>query len=144
MKLISVLLLLVIICACESNSTEEERDKLHREVMAVHDEVMPEMSTIFRQIRGIDSLLSGPDSVAHVDKRERLYELRIDLERAEEAMMSWMAEFQQTDKMAPEEAVIYLKNEMEKVTDVKRMMLSAISEAENYRKTLTESRDATN
>ena len=94
--------------------------------MYVHDEVMPETSTIHKlrkELKKIDE----PDSLS--------YALILELEQADEAMMQWMADFgtfRQMDKEKDEVKIQYLINEKEKIQTVSDDMMSAIAKAQEY------------
>ena len=82
--------------------------------------------------------MSGADSVVDVSQRQNIYDLIVSLERAEENMMDWMAEFEYVEDMDPLEAIPYLKDEREKVNVVKENILSSIDNAETFLKNRTE------
>ena len=105
--------------------------------MDIHDNVMPEMSTIHRlrkQLKAIDTSLvktpSYPNILTYLN----------DLEKADEGMMSWMAEFSNpiadTDEVT---ALNYLKNEKDRITKVRDQMLESIAAA---KKALKEAENA--
>ena len=109
--------------SCQSKKTA--REKLYIEVMEIHDEVMPEMSTIHRlkkQLKAIDTTI-----VKSPDYPTILTHLNL-LEKADDGMMGWMAEF---DNPAPdaEEAVAlkYLEKEKTKISEVRELMLESIN-----------------
>jgi hypothetical protein len=121
-----------IMTSCNNQDLEKQVEVLEDEVIGIHDEVMPEMSTIAELQRQIEDLLTGADSIADATVRERLYSLRVDLERADEGMMDWMAEYQLVDDMQPDSALQYLEKELEKVNKVKDDMISSIKNARDY------------
>ena len=131
MRLFSTLLIsffclaIFLSTACERQKSEQE--KMYTIVMDIHDNVMPEMSTIHRlrkQLKGIDTSLvktpSYPTILTHLNA----------LEKADEGMMSWMAEFSNpttdTDEVT---ALAYLKNEKERIIKVRDQMLESIASA---------------
>jgi len=119
--------------APENLSTEEiQRDSLYDAMMAVHDDVMPEMDRMYRLRRRAtaiaDSLQNEPDIPIPADMLQAIAQ---QVELAEEAMMNWMRsnDFQFGD-MSHEEIMQKLEEEKEKITFVRKQMLSSIQEAE--------------
>jgi hypothetical protein len=119
--------------APENLSTEEiQRDSLYDAMMAVHDDVMPEMDRMYwlrRRATAIaDSLQNEPDIPIPADTLQAIAQ---QVELAEEAMMNWMRsnDFQFGD-MSHEEIMQKLEEEKEKITFVRKQMLSSIQEAE--------------
>lgn len=116
-------LIIFSIVACQSEKSE--REKMYTEVMEIHDRVMPEMGTIHRlkkQLKAIDTTGVGASTYPAI-----LTHLGI-LENADEAMMSWMAEFSNPTTDTKEAiALEYLKNEREKISAVRDQMLNSIN-----------------
>jgi hypothetical protein len=121
-----VLLITIFTCACKPDLSNPKIEEIYKEVMVIHDEVMPEISTIHKlkkKIRKID------------DKSSVSLELIKKLDDADESMMSWMAEFgkfRSMNKAKDEEKITYLKNEKEKINEISKMMKQAISEGMTY------------
>jgi hypothetical protein len=123
MKYICLSFTTLFFIACSYKSDNPEIQSLYEEVMLVHDEVMPEMSTIYRlkkQIKKQDSI----DSLGMA--------LLTELESADEAMMAWMAAFKPDKNASIETQQAYLKTEKEKISKVSRTMKSSILKAQNY------------
>ncbi len=109
-------------------------DSLYRQVMDVHDEVMPKMG----KIRGaqqkarqrLDSLaLQG--SPAGKQYRRQLEKLINDLNNADFAMDKWMIEFNiDSAKDNKPLRMQYLRSELEKVNKVKAAILGSLSGAD--------------
>ncbi len=142
MRLLSTLLIsffclsIFLSTACHRQKTEQE--KMYTIVMEIHDNVMPEMSTIQRlkrQLKAIDTSLvktpNYPSILTHLNA----------LENADEGMMSWMAEFSNpTPETDEATALTYLKNEKDRITKVRDQMLESIASA---KKALKEAENAT-
>ena len=97
-------------------------EKLHDEIMVVHDEVMPEMSTIHKLKR----------TVGRSDLNESLQDsLETMLETASEAMMEWMAQY---DKPSSGDSLqlLYLEDQLVKIKQVSEQMKSSIQIAKSY------------
>lgn len=83
-------MVLSTLLACDNQS--EQRDKyneLFAEVIAVHDELMPQMT----EISNIQSRLKTPDSIALSSQKQELLE---QANKADSDMMTWMQSFTDT------------------------------------------------
>ena len=119
---------LVSLAACNGSGNDmAEVDGLRDEAIAVHDEIMPQVSAFDRNTVKIDSLLSSLSEL-HVENpdidtlkvREDLSALRSQLEGATDAMMDWMTDFDLNpqDKTV-EEIKTYYEEQVEKVKELK-------------------------
>lgn len=159
MRFYSILFFLVMtslfLSGCSETNAEksnpfEEQKVLFDEVMEIHDEVMPEMQTIYDLKKQLDTKLtqmgqesSTLDSTTFV----RTVQHKRALEEADDAMMSWMRDF--ADKMAPpkedkykkylekegmthEAYLQFLQAEKSKVEVVKEKMNSSIENAKQF------------
>lgn len=136
MRALSTLLLsffclfIILSTACQRQKSEQE--KMYTIVMEIHDDVMPEMSTINRlrkQLKAIDTSLVKTPSYSIILNHIT------DLEKADEGMMSWMAEFSNpTDDTDEATALAYLKNEKVRITKVRDQMLGSITDAKKLLK----------
>jgi hypothetical protein len=132
---ISSIAFVCIITACESASA-----KLQKEVMDVHDEIMPKMDELMTlkteaklKIRNLDSL-SKSDTTLLAQKLP--YDsLLISLDEADKAMMDWMHGFD-TEMTGKDEnqKLEYLKGEKIKIDWVKNKMTESISKGKNLLK----------
>lgn len=108
--------LLSIITACNQKNQVE---KLKAEVMAIHDEVMPEMGTLMNLQKELK------DRISHLHTTDKsmadsLNRLVSQLEEADETMMQWMRNYKDpSPEMGEEEALEYLKSKKESITEVK-------------------------
>lgn len=107
----------------------EDNQILLKEVMDIHDEVMPKMGYMA-------SLQQKFRHMAETTKDQKLKEKYLDLstklEKADEAMMVWMENFpENVDQLPTEEANKILTKEKEKVIKMKEQVLSAIKESED-------------
>lgn len=138
MKTLFTLLALgtLLFSSCESENKEEKAKALEREVMAIHDEVMPWMGTISDQS---DSLKAHYNHLkmheAETDSLllEQILETLEQLKTADEAMMAWMRQYERpAEDMKHEDKMTYLEGEKEKMTEVKRIMEEAIDRADRF------------
>ncbi|MCR1025231.1 hypothetical protein NQT66_10470 [Cellulophaga baltica] len=89
MKKLSLILSVIAISltySCKDSDTKEAPTQM-QQVMAVHDEVMPKMSTIGRLISKID------EKIQETDSTETLLNAQADLRDANKSMMEWMKGF---------------------------------------------------
>ena len=128
--LICTVLLLSFSCKQERKASEEQTQM--KEVMAIHDEVMPKMSTIGKLV---GELKPKVDSTEMGQK----YEVAMkDLQDANTAMMDWMKDFGDrfnheeilNGKELSEEKQQWLDEEEEKVKVVKEKINGSIERAQ--------------
>lgn len=123
--------------SCGPDKKTEDREALYKSMMEVHDEVMPEMGTISNLQKQIKEKLEGLDDNAEtyeVEKTE-LEALHQDLKKAHDGMMMWMRQLKRgndLEQMPHDEVIAYLKDEYDKISEVKDMMLQSIENAKNY------------
>lgn len=105
---------LFIFSACQSKSKQDQSNtqEISKEAIAIHDEIMPQISTFDRTTIKIDSLLgTNLDETEH----KELEQLKLNLENATDNMMTWMKEYtpDSTD-------VAYQEAELVKIKDMKK------------------------
>ena len=123
------LIVLLMFASCES-----AKDKLYKQVMAVHDEIMPKMGAIMKYKKQlnkkIDTLIEEGND-ANADKIAELTQAIADLDNSHEEMMNWMREFDNDfEGMVNEEVMEYLNNQKKKIENVGKVTNSALSNAE--------------
>ena len=120
----------LLFAACNNSSNgDSEIKQLQEEAIAVHDEIMPHISTFDRNTVRIDSLLTHLAELkeTHADldtaqTRAELTELKGKLENATNAMMDWMTAFD-TDPQdkTNEEIKAYYESEINNVQQLKQV-----------------------
>ncbi len=126
----SVLFILasIMLIGC-SHSDNPERQKAFDEVMEIHDEVMPEISTINKLTRQIKSVLEKGENL---EKADLMKTILTDLEAAEEGMMDWMHDLDVPGKDIPDaQAIQYLNSEKIKISKVSVDMKESIAAGKN-------------
>ncbi len=124
--------LFLFLIACGPNLVEE--NKIMREqLIAVHDEVMPQMGKLKshekKATQKIEELSSGElvDSV----KIQNLKSLAFDLDQAYEGMFIWMRQYEPEDgDKEPIKVKAYLEEQMVMVTEVNKKMKAVLQKAE--------------
>lgn len=108
----------------EVSSQSEKENILYKEVMAIHDEVMPLMGDLMAMNKRIKS----KDSTS-----QEATELSVYLEEANESMMNWMRKFNPNiENMTHEETMNYLEEEKKKILQVREKMLSGHDKASTF------------
>ena len=115
--------------SCNGSGDNTEIVQLKQETMAVHDEIMPQISVFDRNAVKIDSILLSIDSVSlesdslHTNQvRAELTHLKSRIENATDQMMEWMMEFDSDPQdMTDEEIKAYYQSELEKVKNMKSL-----------------------
>ena len=123
MRILSVLTFLLLIFACKEKQTDIviNNSPLYDKVMAIHDKVMPEMTTIHALKRDLKAI-EKPET------KDIIIKNIIALDNADEAMMSWMADFKVPEDKSQEAE--YLKKEKEVIQSVGDQMYASIHQAQ--------------
>jgi hypothetical protein len=138
---------ILIITSCFLLSCKEDRSKvelLEKEVFAVHDEVMPQMSKIMdlkdnlsSYIKTADSLLKiNPQDKTVLSKQAEALVLSTTLQKADDGMMDWMRLYKSDTLSAlpVSGAMAYLQAEKIKIDLVKKQTTESIAKAEQFLK----------
>ncbi|HRG10334.1 MAG TPA: hypothetical protein PLJ08_17295, partial [Cyclobacteriaceae bacterium] len=90
---------------------------------------MPQMDEIMKLKRSLqEQIANTPDMV--VERKEQLEKIISNLDSASNSMMDWMHKFNPLpDSVDQELAREYLEGEMEKIRNVKTLMLESIDKA---------------
>ena len=121
---IGFILIALLFAHCKDKTPQEiELDKLFDEVMTIHDDVMPKTAVIHRLKKKLKNQTTE-DNLAPVTMAIK------QLDNADEGMMEWMADFKKPKGKSFQEAKSYLNSEKEKISVVKKDILSAIAVAE--------------
>ncbi|WP_149274512.1 hypothetical protein [Pareuzebyella sediminis] len=127
-----ILLFVLGILAITTTSCKEEKDSPKmKEVLAIHDEVMPKMTELGNLV---GELSSKEDSTA---LGMQYKEARIELQAAHKSMMDWMQNF--GNRFTPDEVLngkeltdqkkLWLDEEEEKVLTLRQQVNSSIEKA---------------
>ncbi len=135
-SLISAGLLFVAACG-NGNDGNGEVDRLREEAIAIHDEIMPQISAFDRNTVKIDSILANLPQLKEAQPemdtaktRTDLTGLKSRLEDATNAMMDWMTEFDvDPQDQSTAEIKTYYQGEVEKVKEMKQLFDQVSKEA---------------
>ncbi|RQP19068.1 MAG: transposase [Parapedobacter sp.] len=129
---------LLVMAACNNSSNETgEIDRLREEAIAVHDEIMPQISAFDRNTVKIDSILANlpqlKEAQPEIDTaqtRTDLSGLKNRLELATDSMMNWMTAFDvDPQDKSTDEIKAYYAEEVEKVKAMKQFFDEVSKEA---------------
>jgi hypothetical protein len=133
-----LLLLLFVLSACD-NAKQEQAD-LQKKVIDSHDILMVQMDEIMNKKLKLDSISANFETI----KKEKpatdtaalklsIDSLKTRLTQADEAMMSWMHQFNpdHTGK-SHEEVMNYLKDQQVKIDSVKTLFDHSLSKSELF------------
>jgi hypothetical protein len=136
-QLILLLILPVLLNSCKTNEKNESNSSQMKEVMAIHDEVMPKMGTISKLVATLKPMADSTSTGIEYQKAMQ------DLQGAYTSMMDWMKGF--GDRFDSDEILNgkeltpqkqqWLNEEEEKVKALRDEINSSIASAENLLKT---------
>lgn len=118
-----------LIAACTNKG--RTIDKLHDEVMRIHDEVMPKQSALSEAQMDIKKWIALQPEDFNIP--ESLNQNYIHLQEAEEAMWEWMNQYKKPSGSDPTSAIQYLENQQKSISAVRDKMLNSLDEYEKIR-----------
>lgn len=138
MKSTTKFLLLVLFLASCGKTTKNEQpvaenpnQALYKQVMEVHDEIMPKMEVIYNLKEGLEEKIENTLNIGNTREQE-LEQVILNLDSASGSMMNWMQNFDPlTDSADQEKARQYLLLELEKVKQVREFIIGNIAQAES-------------
>lgn len=133
-RIISALILSAVFMlnSCGPN-LEEENKKMREELLAVHDEVMPQMGKLKSFEKKANHKLEELNTQVPVDSTEveKFKDLAVRLNSAYEGMFVWMRQYDSEDgEKDPITVKTYLEEQMIQVTEVNQSIKNALLEAE--------------
>lgn len=141
-RILIILLTTFAFSACTKDA--DQVANLEKEVLGIHDEVMPKMGEIMalkkglsQKIAKLDSLQQeGASSTTLAQERQQALDLSTRLTRADSLMMGWMHEYKgDSAKALPVgQALEYFRLEKEKMVTVQEATTTSIQEAREFLK----------
>jgi len=121
--------------AAEPAQTEE--DSLYRDVIALHDAVMPKMGKLIgykkalqAKIDSLDNTVKDKKGMMAVTGKKKYLKLLAQVEAAEKSMNDWMDQFNPDPKLpAKEDLVKYFEDQKTKAASMKQEVLAALDSA---------------
>ncbi|MEQ6118772.1 hypothetical protein [Reichenbachiella sp. MALMAid0571] len=130
----TVIILSVVLTGC--NKEKQLEESLFKEVMDIHDEVMPQMGTLRNLSKSIQSnidSLSADSTSLKSNTKEEMKKTIEELKKANELMMEWMHQFEQIEEGTPHgEVMRYLLEQKKLIEKVREDMLKAKKKGEYY------------
>ncbi len=118
MRISLVLFSLVLLFSCQHNPKESEKYAQMERILAIHDEVMPEMGAISGLINQLEPKFLADSTLV-------VYGVVVEeLKQANGAMMQWMMDF--SEDFTTDEIMGKTKIDKTKQTDLDRYEVSAI------------------
>lgn len=106
--------------------------QLQEETEDIHDEAMRNLAVMNRVVRNFKKEIAQLDSIGSstaIARKDSLLQVIGQMDKAEEDMMAWMAEYKAPDSLAPAAALSYLEDQYKKIVknrdDIKAAMLAA-------------------
>jgi hypothetical protein len=112
-----------------------------KEVMAIHDSIMPAMGTIMElkqkialDIKATDSLLAIKSGTSLKQRKTQGIFIQKQLEKADEEMMGWMHQYHADtlSKLDEKGTMIYLSDQKQKIEAVRELMNRSIADAQSF------------
>jgi hypothetical protein len=140
-----VLLMTLVFPGCKPNDSAdesagepEETEKvaaLRKEVLTIHDEVMPLMTDIYQLKNKLREKIKSGTALSGEEKK-RFESAILDLDSADRGMRIWMREFSevQTTGIPEADAISNLNLELKKITKVKEDMVTSVEAAKALEK----------
>ena len=125
MKYCIVILVLFTLVSCKTEYKSAAVKSSYESVMKIHDDVMPEMSTINKLRRKIKKVSDDSNVKTELIKQ---------LENANDGMMQWMSDFDFDENASETAQLEYLADQKIIIQRVSDDMKGSISSAQDYLK----------
>jgi hypothetical protein len=121
-------LIMMFVFACANPVVEEKIDikVLEKEVMGIHDEVMPRMSEVVFLSDAIDSVMKQEKDTI---KLHKLGVIKESLVKSDQDMMHWMRSYKSPVQPYDSNSLNYINKEKEKVIKLRALILKSIVDA---------------
>lgn len=121
-------LIMIAAFACGNPVVEEKIDikPLEKEVMEIHDEVMPRMSEVVFLTDAIDSVMKQEKDTM---KLQELGLIKESLVKSDKDMMHWMRSYESPAQPYDSTSLNYINKEKEKVIKLRALILKSITDA---------------
>lgn len=141
---VKTLAVLSLVALVSCNQEKDQVQEAEKEVLTIHDEVMPKMDDVMKLKQGLTARIARLDSMQEdgvssttlAEERLKATDLSRQLVLADSLMMEWMYQYRgDSAKALPsDQALQYFSKEKEKITVVKEKTLKSIQEAEGFLK----------
>lgn len=134
-----VLLSVLSLCLFSCSENEDKLEKLHNEVMVVHDEVMPqnaELNRLKRQLKSYKDVVSDENA----DLKDSLINGILLLSKSEDLMTDWMSSYDYpNEEISTEQMAKYLVAQKDSINAVKENFKMSIAIAQSFLKNAPDS-----
>ena len=126
----------VVLASCQSKQVENKDQKLSEQAIAVHDEIMPQISHFDKSTIVIDSVLSNLATIKETQTTLDTAKTRVDLtnlkdsiESATDNMMTWMKDYDpenvdETYQQKEVDKINAMKNQFDRVSENIKTLLA--------------------
>lgn len=137
-------LLLISAFSWSCKSDEDAVKQAENDLFAIHDDLMPKMDDVMKlrkqlnqRISSLDSLQTGGSAVGTLrtdEEKEQAKLLSRNLTNADSLMMDWMNRYNGDTlaKLSPDNALRYLSEQNDQITDVKTKFNTSIDQARRF------------
>ncbi|MGD1842109.1 MAG: hypothetical protein ACFB0B_14615 [Thermonemataceae bacterium] len=133
MRYFFLFIIVLVFSACEEQNPKlAQQNALEKEVMAIHDSIMPRMGQLKALKKAFkDSLaISAADSTVDNPFETTLQSNLAALDEADKAMWDWMHNYQAPDSVQIDANLIYLEEQKKLILEVKEKMESSMTNAQ--------------
>lgn len=136
-----LLTIAAFVWACQSDDDVKEAEN---EVFAIHDKVMPKIDDVMKLRKRLNQRISLLDSASIAgsaagalrtdEEKEQARLLSRNLTNADSLMMGWMNQYNGDTlaKLSPDDALRYLSEQKDQITDVKNKFNTSIDQARQF------------
>ncbi len=122
-SVLAIIILLLSIQSCQSPQEKQTKaDPLYQQIMDIHDDVMPKLSKIHKLKKQLKKSVEAEST--------EVQRLILNLDTADEGMMSWMAAFK--PDMDTKVRKKYLQSQLISVVKMAKDINRSITEADAY------------
>lgn len=142
MKINLLLVSWVLLIASCQNQEQARVETLEKEVMMIHDAVMPKMGELIMLEDSISKKIAQTDSLLKITPNDTTLQIILkqsltmatQLKKADEGMMNWMHEYKgdSLKKLPASQAIQAFTQEKIKIEQVSDDMLKSMEEAQNF------------
>jgi pyridoxal/pyridoxine/pyridoxamine kinase len=132
-----------LVSACQ-NKEQAQVETLEKEVMMIHDAVMPKMGELITLEDSISKKIAQTDSLLKITPNDTTLQIILkqsltmatQLKKADEGMMDWMHKYKgdSLKKLPVKQAIRAFTNQKIKIEQVSDDMLKSMEEAQNFLK----------
>jgi len=125
----------------EHHDSDNPLDAQTKEMLAIHDSIMPHMDKLMdfkkqisEEVKITDSLIAIKSSSVLKSRKEDALKVQTQLENADKAMMNWMHEFKfdTLKTLDKTQAAAYVADQKSKIENVRTLMNKSLADADQF------------